>query len=56
MTVELRAVSTRHYQPYRSAVVVTSNDPYRPTVRLPVTLTIYPSPNVLWMPLLKVGQ
>jgi hypothetical protein len=56
LSVELRATSIGHYQPYRSAVVFTSNDLRRPTVRLPVALTTYPSPNVVWMPLFKIRQ
>jgi hypothetical protein len=52
MEIHVRAASTRRYQPHRSAIVVTSNDPNRPLVHIPVQLTTASLPqHRIWLPL-----
>lgn len=40
-------------QPYRGTVLVESNDPRQSAVRLPVELTVAPSPYWVWLPTLR---
>ncbi len=50
--IRLKWITPDAFQPYSSAVLVKSNDPYQPVVRLPVQLTTTPAPYTTFFPLL----
>ncbi len=50
--IRLKWITPDVFQPYSSAVLVKSNDPYQPVVRLPVQLTTTPAPYTTFFPLL----
>ncbi len=49
--IRLKWITPTVFQPYSSAVLVKSNDPYQPVVRLPVHLTTTPAPYTTFFPL-----
>jgi subtilisin family serine protease len=51
VSIMLDWVMPTQQQPYRSAVLLRSNDPYQPVIRLPVELTTLEAPYQLHMPI-----
>lgn len=49
--IRLKWIRPDAFQPYSSAVLVKSNDPYQPVLRLPVQLTTAPAPYTTFFPL-----
>jgi subtilisin family serine protease len=50
LPITLKWVLPAQQQPYRSAVLLRSNDPYQPVIRLPVELTTLEAPYQQYMP------
>ncbi len=51
LPIRLKWVLPAQQQPYRSAVLLRSNDPYQPVIRLPVELTTLEAPHQQYMPI-----
>jgi subtilisin family serine protease len=51
LPITLKWVLPARQQPYRSAVLLRSNDPYQPVIRLPVEVTTLEAPYQLHMPI-----
>lgn len=58
VTLHMRLAWVMPYgvQPYRSAILIESNDSRQPLVRLPVEITVAPSPYGVWLPILSQGS
>jgi len=54
--IDIDWVSPFRPQPYRSGILFESNDPWYPSVRLPVYMTTEPAPHSVFLPLAAQGS
>jgi hypothetical protein len=53
LAIEVGRVFAQEPRSYRGHIVLTSNDPFRPSIRLPIIVTSEPAQHVTWMPMFR---